>query len=399
MTERMKNGLMKRGATWSYRIRVGDHLVGDGGYATREEAETARDKARVAAREGRLPAVPSRETVAQYLTRWLAIHDSQVKPTTLASYKMHVDRHIVPALGEVRLKKLDRATLNTFFAQLRRRPRPRGKDRTAEQSANLAPLAPATVRRVAATLHKALADAVDEGTLAWNPADKVKLPKARAAAQHELQAWSAGELRAFLEVTDRDRLAPMWRVFAYTGMRRGEAAGLLWRDVDLKGGTIAVRRGLVVVGAEVVETTPKRGRARVVNLDSGTVAVLAAWKKRQARERDAWPGAWPAEHRVFTMEDGAALHPDRITEAFRRHVRAAGVPAIRLHDVRHTAASLMIASGVPVKVVSERLGHADVAFTMRVYQHVLPGMQQEAADSFAALIDAAKPASPPKLRG
>lgn len=397
MADRMRDGLQKRGATWYFRIRVGDHLIGDGGYASREDAQAARDKARTAAREGRLPAVPTRETVAQYLTRWLAIHECQVKPTTLASYRMHVDVHIVPALGAVRLKKLDRATLNTFFAQLQRRPRPRGKERTDEQAAALPALAPASIRRIAATLHKALADAVDEGTLAWNPADRVKLPKARAAMQQELQAWQAGELRTFLEATDQDRLAPMWRLFAFTGMRRGEVAGLVWRDVDLKGGTIAVRRALTVVGTEVIETTPKRGRSRVVNLDAGTTAALTAWQKRQAKERDAWPGPWPTSHRVFTLEDGTALHPDRITDAFRRHVRAAGVPAIRLHDVRHTAASLMIAGGTPVKVVSERLGHSDVGFTMRVYQHVMPGMQQEAADSFAALIEGAEAKQPTRL--
>jgi hypothetical protein len=124
----MRNGLQKRGDSWSYRIRVGDRLVGEGGYVTREEAEAARDKARVAAREGRLPAVPTRETVAAYLARWLTIHTSQVKPATLASYRTHVDTHIVPALRDLPLKKLNRATLATFYGGLSRRARPRGKE-------------------------------------------------------------------------------------------------------------------------------------------------------------------------------------------------------------------------------------------------------------------------------
>jgi integrase len=382
----MVDGIQKRGSTWYYRIRVGDHLVGEGGFADPQAAQAARDKVRVAAREGRLPAVPTRETVAEYLERWLRIHESQVKPTTLASYRMHVDRHIIPVIGDLPLKKLDRATLATFYAGLRRRARPRGKEQMGERSA----LAPATVRRIAATLHKALADAVDEGTLGWNPGDRVKLPKEKAGELRELRAWEAGELKTFLKATEGDRLAPMWRLFAYTGMRRGEVVGLNWRDVDLKAGTISVRRALAIVGTELQETTPKRGRARVIDLDSATTAALEDWRKCQARERDAWPTPWPEGHRVFTHEDGSDLHPDLVTRAFGRHVKTAGVPRIRLHDVRRTHASLLLRAGAPVKVVSERLGHADVAFTMRVYQSVLPGMQQETANSFASLIEAAE---------
>jgi integrase len=389
----MVNGIQKRGDKYVFRIRIGDHLVYEGGFASAEDAQAARDKTRVAAREGRLPAVPTRETVAEYLERWLKVHESQVKPTTLASYRMHIRQHIEPALGEIRLKKLDRATLNTFLAHAERRPRLHERPAAVRR-----PLSPATVRRIAATLHKALADAVDEGTLAANPCDRVKLPKARATEHHDIQAWTASELAAFLEQTLQDRLAPMWWTIANTGMRRGEVAGLVWRDVDLAAGTIAVRRALAIVGSDVVETTPKRGRSRVIDLDADTIAVLEIWRKRQAAERDAWPGLWPASHRVFCHEDGTALHPRYLTRAFGRLVANARVPRIRLHDVRHTHASLLLSAGVPVKVVSERLGHSDVAFTMRVYQHVLPGMQRDAADQFAALLKQARPTHASLLR-
>ena len=136
-----------------------------------------------------------------------------------------------------------------------------------------------------------------------------------------------------------------------------------------------------------------------MDLHAETTASLASWKKRQARERDDWPAPWPPGHRIFTHEDGAGLNPDLITRTFRRHVEAAGVPPIRLPDVRHTHASLQIKAGVPVKVVSERLGHADVAFTTCVYQHVLPGMQQEAAEAFATLVAAAKSKRAEPLEG
>jgi integrase len=149
------------------------------------------------------------------------------------------------------------------------------------------------------------------------------------------------------------------------------------RDVDLDAATIAVKRSRVAVSsADVRESTTKTGKARHVELDAETNAALVAWQERQQAERKAWPGTRPAHGLVFTLQDGTALHPDYIGRTFRPHMKRSKLPKIRLHDLRHTRATLMLAAGVPVKVVSERLGHSTPAFTMAVYQHVLPGDQR-----------------------
>lgn len=194
------------------------------------------------------------------------------------------------------------------------------------------------------------------------------------------------ELDKFLTEASTDRLFPMWRPAAWTGMRRGEVCGLVWRDVDLEAGTITVQRARVIVkGSDVRESTPKSADGRrQVELDQDTWAAVEAWKERQKREAEEWPGQWPAHDLVFAYQDGTAYHPDFLSRAFHSQVKKAKLPEIRLHDLRHTHASILLAAGTPIKVVSERLGHSTPEFTMKVYQHVLPGMQRDAVQAVAS---------------
>jgi integrase len=393
-TTKMRDGLVQRGATWSYVVRTRDPNTGKmkavwyGGFRTRGDARTARDDARSAANKGTAVAA-SRITVRQYLEQWLEGID--VRPTTAVSYRLHVERYIVPRLGAERLQHLTPAMVKGLYAALQKTGREsKRKLKEGEKAPDPTGLSLTTVRRVRATLHKALADAVDEKMLQYNPADAVRLPKVEQDADGadgagEMQVWTREELDQFLAHVATDRLFPMWRLAAWTGMRRGEVAGLIWRDVDLEGGTITVQRARVrVASADVREGPPKTktGR-RQVELDKATLAALEAWQTRQQAERDRWPGVWPEHDLIFTLEDGSALHPDYLSRAFRAHAKQAKLPTIRLHDLRHTHATLMIAAGVPVKVVSQRLGHSTVAFTMQVYQHVLPGMQRDAVQRLA----------------
>jgi integrase len=212
-----------------------------------------------------------------------------------------------------------------------------------------------------------------------------------------MQAWTAAELGRFLgwaDAEDRD-LAMGWRLLAATGMRRGEALALRWRDIDLDAGRLAVRRSVGVVkakgaGAQLIEGPTKTCRARVVDLDSGTVAALRA--DRATRGLLALDLA-PDSALVLSNLDGSHRHPERfsrrITGQIAQARKALGeerLPVVRLHDLRHTHATLLLADGVPVKVVSERLGHASATITLTVYQHVHPGMGRQAADRFAALL-------------
>jgi integrase len=158
-------------------------------------------------------------------------------------------------------------------------------------------------------------------------------------------------------------------------MRRGELAGLRWTDIDFEASTVAIRLTRTLARRSIVLTTPKNGRPRVINIDQETLAHLDDLRRRV-------PWARP-EHFIVLGPDGEPIHPDRLSQLFRKHVRQLGLKPIRLHDLRHTHASLLLKEGVPVKVVTERLGHADTGFTMHTYQHVLPGMQAAAAERFA----------------
>jgi integrase len=160
-----------------------------------------------------------------------------------------------------------------------------------------------------------------------------------------------------------------------------------WDDVDLDGGRWRVRCTLLPVSGRIVEGTPKSARGlRSIALDPGTVRALRQWRKQQLEERMAWGVVWTDTGRVFTRENGGDLHPTRVSETFDRLVRHAGVPRIRLHDLRHGHATLALAAGVHPKVVQERLGHSSVAFTLDRYSHVVPAMQEDAAATVARLV-------------
>jgi integrase len=242
-----------------------------------------------------------------------------------------------------------------------------------------------TVRYVFTILRAALGDAVRQGRLAVNPTDRSTAPSPSEARPPEMQAWTAPELARFLRWADAQDpdLAMCWRLLAATGMRRGEALALRWRDVDLDAGRLAVRRSVGVVktkgaGEHLVEGPTKTGQSRVVDLDSGTVAALRAYRAARGLVtldlvRDS--------ALVLSNLEGAHRHPERFSRRFVGQVvqsrKALGedlLPMIRLHDLRHTHATLLLADGVPVKVVSERLGHASATITLTVYQHVHPGM-------------------------
>nr|WP_275586542.1 site-specific integrase [Geodermatophilus normandii] len=213
-----------------------------------------------------------------------------------------------------------------------------------------------------------------------------------------MQAWTAAQLARFLRWADADDpdLAMGWRLLAATGMRRAEALASRWRDVDLDAGRLQVRRSVGTVkdkgaGQRLVEGPTRSGQSRVVDLDGGTVAALRVYRAGRGQVSVDLVRDFAL---VLSGIDGSHRHPERFSRCFTAQVvrarRALGedqLPVIRLHDLRHTHATLLLADGVPVKVVSERLGHANATITLTVYQHVHPGTGREAADRFAALLD------------
>jgi integrase len=344
-----------------------------GGYATRREAQAAMSKVAVAVQE-QTHVASSRLTVRDYLTKeWLPAIEQTIRPTTYRSYVSHVECHILPALGSVQLQKLAPAQINALYAKL-----------IAGGRRNRKPLTALTVRHVHAVLHRSLKDAVRWGRLARNPADLADPPRVTGPGR-ELHTWSAEQLAAFLDSRRDDRLYALWHTLAMTGLRRGEALGLRWQDVDLEAGRLCVRRSLIPEGKTVAVHEPKTARGRrVVALDPQTVGVLRGQAARQLAEQAESEG-WETGL-VFTNEDGQALHPWLVSRCFRAALKEAMLPDIRLHDLRHTHATLALQAGIHPKVVSERLGHATVAITLDTYSHAIPAMQEEAAAKIAGLV-------------
>jgi len=308
-------------------------------------------------------------TLARYLTgRWLPARQSSLRPTTHFRYQKMIEHYVVPRVGRVPLRSLTVRHLERLYAELLAGGRCDGTR-----------LAPKTVLNVHQVLRKALSDAVRRGLVARNVALAVDPPTAHVGS--EQRCWTAAELRRFLQVATDHRLFPALWLAAMTGMRRGEVVGLHWTDLDLDAGRVSIRRSVTCTGYRMHTTGVKtKTSRRCVDLDERTVAILTAW-----RDQQRWEGF--TGDAVFTAPDGDPIHPHVVSQTFNRLVTRAALPRIRLHDLRHTHATLLLKAGAPLKVVSERLGHSSPAFTMCVYQHVLPGMQADAAELFIGLIE------------
>jgi integrase len=244
-----------------------------------------------------------------------------------------------------------------------------------------------TIHHVHACLHNACKDAVRWGHISRNPLDAADPPRKKGDGTKEMRTWTKEQLRAFLVTMAGERLSPLCHTIAMTGMRRGEAIGLRWSDVDLEAGRLSVRRALIPIGRDVVVSEPKttKGR-RVIALDPVTVEVLKARAARQLDEQREWDETSVDSGLVFTQENSAALDPESVSRYFRQAVKKALLPPIRLHDLRHTHATLALQAGIHPKVVSERLGHATVSITLDTYSHAIPAKQEEAAALIAGLV-------------
>ena len=348
-----------------------------GGFRTRKAAQAAMAKVMVAVEEKNY-IVPARLTVREFLIReWLPAAKGTIRPTTYRSYVQHVECHIMPHIGSMRLEKVTGATLNALYAKLALEGKRDGKSG----------LSPASVHHVHACAHRAFKDAVRWNRLLRNPADVADPPQVKGTGNREMKTWEAGQLKGFLEVTHDDPLNSLWHVLAMTGMRRGEGLGLRWEDVDFEAGRLAVRRSLVPLAGTVIVSEPKTARGRrSIAIDPETVAVLKAQAAQQLRDQQEWGEAWSDSGYVFTRPDGSPHHPEVISRSFRQAVQQSMLPRIRLHDLRHTHATLALRAGVHPKVVSERLGHATVAITLDIYSHAIPAMQEEAAVLIADLV-------------
>ena len=320
---------------------------------------------------------PDRVTVAEYLTdRWLPARSVRLRPTTVALYARVIREYILPDIGHIPLQRLQAEDLDALYARLLSDGGRRGRG-----------LAAGTVRQVHAVMSGALSDATRKRTVPHNVARDADAPPMQIR-RRDAQVWTAVELLTFLASveTRRDERYPLWFTAAMTGMRRSEICGLRWRDVDLDGRRLAVRRQRVIVDGGALEAAPKTTHGeRTIDLDARTVEVLRRHRRRQLEATLASGQRAHGDDYVFSPPGapGAPENPEAVTRAWREAVRREDVPSIRLHDLRHTHASLMLAGGATPKVVQERLGHANIGTTIAMYQAVMPGMQAAAAGRFA----------------
>lgn len=314
---------------------------------------------------------------------WLPDAKSQLRPSTLHSYERNLRLHVLPDIGSVKLQDLKGVRLSRLYRELQATGM-KGAGKAA------AGLSPRTVRYVHTIIGASLKAAVKAEILVANPAARAEPPKASASADGTtpMRTWTLPQLGAFLTAERGERLHPLWLLLATTGLRRGEALGLSWANVDLDAGRVAVRRTLVDLdGLEPVWSDPKTAKGkRSVPLDATTVATLKALRVAQAEER-LLVGAGYAQHDlVFARPDGMPYHPERTSRVFQSRVRRHKLPVIRVHDLRHTWATLALGAGIHPKVVQERLGHANISITLDTYSHATETMQAEAAERVAGLI-------------
>jgi integrase len=301
-------------------------------------------------------------TVEVWLNHWLDnIAVQKVRPSTLVGYRGYVRNRIIPTIGRHRIDKLRPEHLERFYAGL-----------TAEG------LSPATIRQVHRITSRALKVAVQRGRIRHNVATLVELPP---VIQHEIEPLTAQQARAVLATARGRRNAARWSVALAMGLRQGEALGLTWEAIDLDAGTITVRQALQrKPGGGLVMVPPKsRAGRRVIPMPAQLTEALRAQKVSQATERLAAGPAWIDTGMVFATPFGKAVDPRNDYREWRQLLRDAGVPPARLHDARHTAATLLLTQGVPARVVMEILGHSQISLTLGTYTHVVPELARDAA--------------------
>jgi integrase len=371
----MKGNYTKRGANWSVLIDAPPDPVTGRRRQKRFTARTKREVEVLAAQfiasienQGFSEADAKKLTVSEYMEQWLASIEPTLRPGSFRRYSEVVNKHIVPIVGRMQLAKLSPLNIQSLYA-----------NRLGVG------LSATTVALIHNVLHRALKQAVRWELLTRNVTEAVDPPRETTP---EYITWNQRQVATFLAVADGDNLAALWRLALLTGMRRGELLGLKWEDIDLTRGVLAVRRtisrgsaGTYTFGA------PKTAHGRrSIALPTSAVKSLHRHRTKQLEARLGKGSAYKDQDLVFADALGEPIHPNTLTHQFKQLCARVGVPVIRIHDLRHTSATLMLANGEHPKIVQERLGHADVGMTLNRYSHVTMDMQRTAADRLDYLI-------------
>jgi len=370
----MKNGIRKRGNSYAIFVSLGkDPVTGKYNYhwqtvrGTKKEAEKQRTELLHELDTGTFIR-PSKTTFAEYLGRWLQDYAKpNISPRGYERYAGIIKKYFIPEMGNIALTQLKPEHIQGHYSNIRSQG-----------------LKPETIKFHHAVIHKALQTAVKWGLLYRNAADGVDVPK---KSHTERPTWDDFEVRQFLDTAKDSIYYALFHTALFTGMRRSELLALKWADVEIQ--QIHVCRSLHhLKDRSYIFTQPKSEKSRrTIALSPSSILVLAEHKERQQAIRTMLGETLGKDDLVFSTPQGAPLRPNTITRAWAMQAAKAGVKPIRLHDARHTHASLMLKQGIHPKIVQERLGHATISMTLDIYSHVAPGLQEAAARSFDTLVN------------
>ena len=427
----MNGSIKKRGSTWYYKFRSPQinpatgkqSWITKGGFRTKAEASDAQRTAIEEAQQGKY-VDPSDRTVAEFIAEWLAFKPLNTSTTTVQGYTDEMNLYVLPRVGGLKLQKLDESGILQLYVELRNGgrvkrdnnrpmyefwaagvaagepPTPRAVSEACGTTIHAARAAvrryqrgsvpqpkPAgldskTLRNIHAALRTALEDAVALKYIKHNPAAAVKPPRVE---RKQRAVWTPAQAQAFLRALPSDRLKALFLLELTTGIRRGHLCGLKWGNVDLDQGRITPTDSRIVLHGRARD---KRGGKtanadKTIAIDTRTVAALRHWRAEQDEIRRLRGPDYEGGDLVFTTEFGRPLHPQNLVDLIERYAAEAGVPRITFHDLRHTYATAALEGGVPMKVVSERIGHSNVSFTMATYAHVRSDADYEAAQQAA----------------
>jgi integrase len=349
-------------------------------------------------------------TVGEWLQSWITKR-KKIREGTRISYQSHIRHWLIPHLGHYRLDTLSIEHISRMFDAMAERndtitAAKESDDPEIRQSVHgMRIMGGATMQRYRATLRAALNAAIRTQKITFNPASYVELPSGRrpkallwtpdrverwqrtGQKPSRVMVWTPEQIGRFLDQAEDHPYYALFHLIAFRGLRRGEACGLPWWNVDLTNRAITISTALVQLGWKFEFGEPKsEASGRVIALDEATTRVLGRQKRRQNELRKTAGTAWVEHELVCTEPDGSPLHPAKLTDAFHAIAEAAELPPVRLHDLRHGAATLMLAAGANLKVVQELLGHSTIAVTADTYAHVLPELARDTAEAAASIV-------------
>ncbi|WP_031166061.1 tyrosine-type recombinase/integrase [Streptosporangium roseum] len=333
----------------------------------------------------------SEGTVAELLEDWLASKRGK-KESSKRSWRQHLDHYLLPQLGEIPRSGLRASHVDAVFDTIEewnaeitmakaegRRPHLPGDVRERHKVVGLR-----TQHHILQTLRSAYNWAVVRRMVEFNPCLGVELAPAE---KDPARVWSPEQVATFLLAASEDPLGLLYRLVLLRGLRRGEACGVRWPDLDLRAGRMRIEQTILQLGDRIVVDTPKtRAGRRTVSLDAETTRLLEERHAAQRQERFNSGADYVDHGLVFARPDGRPVSPERVSEGFKRLAREAGLPVIRLHEGRHTAATLALEAGLDVKIVSDQLGHANTRITHDLYTHVRPAVHDDAAERVLTLV-------------